>query len=227
MFQWNLIINKDYLKDCSLNSGTVGNGLIVIDVFLNLFFVEEMLQELFHLRNTGWSTNENDILNLGFVLCPSWCHRTRMAFSTGSMVERKRSAFNSSNRVLVMLLHCKKLENITKNGKICYLGFKSIPSNKESISMLSIGVGFQLLNMNNTINLNPSRQFIETFKTNGQNSHIFPFPSSRRLSRFPSSTFPRLSMQCWAQKKGNGKKMLLLPYSVTLNSQLCVNLVLI
>lgn len=54
--------------------------------------------------------------------------------------------------------------------------------------MLSIGVGFQLLNMNNTNNLNPSRQFIETFKTNGQNSHIFPFPSSLKLSRFPSST---------------------------------------
>jgi hypothetical protein len=55
-----------------------------------------------------------------------------------------------------------------KTEKISYLGFKSIPSNKESISMLIIGVGFQLLNMNNTINLNPSRQFIETFKTNGQ-----------------------------------------------------------
>jgi hypothetical protein len=120
MFQWNLIINKDYLKDCSLNSGTVGNGengLIVIDVFLNLYSVEEMLQELLHLRNTGWSTDENDNLNLGFVHCPSWRHRTWMAFSTGSMVERKRSAFNSSNRVLVMLLHCQKLENITKKRK--------------------------------------------------------------------------------------------------------------
>jgi hypothetical protein len=65
----------------------------------------------------GWSTNENDIVNLGFVLCPYWRHRTRMAFSTGSMVEGKRSAFNSSNRVLVMLLPCQKLENITKKRK--------------------------------------------------------------------------------------------------------------
>ena len=38
--------------------------------------------------------------------------------------------------------------------------------------MLSKGAGFQLLNMNNAINLNPSRQFIETFKTNGQSTQI-------------------------------------------------------
>ena len=53
MLEENSIISKAYLEDSSLNSSTVGNSLIGIDGFVELLSVEEILQQLLHLRNTG------------------------------------------------------------------------------------------------------------------------------------------------------------------------------
>lgn len=51
-------------KDTGLDGGTVGNSLIGIDALLELLAVEKIAQHLLDLRDTGGTTNEDDLVNL-------------------------------------------------------------------------------------------------------------------------------------------------------------------
>jgi hypothetical protein len=54
-------------EDTGLNGGTVGNSLVGVDALLELLAVEEVAEELLDLGNTGRSTNENDLVDLGLL----------------------------------------------------------------------------------------------------------------------------------------------------------------
>jgi hypothetical protein len=51
-------------EDTGLNGGTVGNGLIGVDALLELLAVEVVAEELLDLRDTGGTTNKDDLVNL-------------------------------------------------------------------------------------------------------------------------------------------------------------------
>lgn len=51
-------------KDTGLDGGTVGNSLIGVDALLELLAVEEVAEEFLDLRNTGRTTNEDDLVDL-------------------------------------------------------------------------------------------------------------------------------------------------------------------
>merc|ERR1719295_217964 len=55
------------IQDSSLNSCTIGNSFIRIDGFVQLFAIEEILQQLLYLGNSGATSNENNLLNRRLV----------------------------------------------------------------------------------------------------------------------------------------------------------------
>lgn len=54
-------------EDTSLDGSTVGNGLIGVDALLKLLTVKEIGQKLLDLGNTGRTTNQDDLVNLGLL----------------------------------------------------------------------------------------------------------------------------------------------------------------
>lgn len=54
-------------EDTGLDGGTVGNGLIWVDGLLKLLAIEEVGEELLDLWNSGGTTNEDDLIDLGLV----------------------------------------------------------------------------------------------------------------------------------------------------------------
>jgi hypothetical protein len=54
-------------EDTGLDGGTVGNSLIGVDALLELLAVEEVAKELLDLRDTGRTSNENDLVDLGLL----------------------------------------------------------------------------------------------------------------------------------------------------------------
>merc|ERR1719423_85326 len=54
-------------QDSSLHSSTVSNSLIWVDGLVELLAIEEILQKLLDLRDTGRASNENNLLDLALV----------------------------------------------------------------------------------------------------------------------------------------------------------------
>ena len=54
-------------EDTSLDSGTVGNGLIGVDALLELLAIEEVDEELLDLGDTGRTTDEDDLIDLALL----------------------------------------------------------------------------------------------------------------------------------------------------------------
>ena len=54
-------------EDTSLNSGTVGDSLVGVDALLELLAVEEVGQELLDARDTGRTTDQHNVVNLGLL----------------------------------------------------------------------------------------------------------------------------------------------------------------
>ena len=54
-------------KDGSLDSGTVRDGLVGVDRLVGLLAVEEVRHKLDNTGDTGGTTNENDLVDLGLV----------------------------------------------------------------------------------------------------------------------------------------------------------------
>jgi hypothetical protein len=55
---------RERLTDATLNGSSVGDGLIRVDALVGLLAVEEVLEELLHLGNTGGATDKNKLVNL-------------------------------------------------------------------------------------------------------------------------------------------------------------------
>merc|ERR1719218_290836 len=51
-------------EDGSLHGGTVGDGLVRVDGLARVLAIEELLQHLLDLRDTGGSSNEHELINL-------------------------------------------------------------------------------------------------------------------------------------------------------------------
>ena len=47
--------------DTTLNGGTVGDSLVRVDTFQGVFAMEEFLEELLNLGNTGLTDNEDNL----------------------------------------------------------------------------------------------------------------------------------------------------------------------
>ena len=54
-------------KDTGLDGSTVGNGLIGVDALLELLATEEVAEELLDLRDTGRTTNKDNLVDLALV----------------------------------------------------------------------------------------------------------------------------------------------------------------
>ena len=54
-------------QDGSLDGGAVGNSLIRVDALVGLLAVEEIGDELDNAGNTGGSTNQDDLVDVGLV----------------------------------------------------------------------------------------------------------------------------------------------------------------
>lgn len=54
-------------KDGSLDSGAVGDGLVGVDVLVQLAATEELADQGLDLRDTCGTTNEDDVVNLSFA----------------------------------------------------------------------------------------------------------------------------------------------------------------
>jgi hypothetical protein len=69
--KWGHIDQKDIFgsfrllasKNTTLNSGTVGNGLVWVDSPVWFFSIEKVLDELLNLWNSSGSTNEDNLVN--------------------------------------------------------------------------------------------------------------------------------------------------------------------
>uniref|UniRef100_A0AAG5CQB1 Uncharacterized protein n=1 Tax=Anopheles atroparvus TaxID=41427 RepID=A0AAG5CQB1_ANOAO len=55
------------VQDGGLDGGTVCDGLVRVDRLVQLLAVEEVLQQLLHLRDTGRSTDQHDVVDAGLV----------------------------------------------------------------------------------------------------------------------------------------------------------------